>query len=83
MKKAPAVGAFEEKRRKQIKLITRYELASKSVLELRGLYRTVFNALIQSAFQSAERRNALASLENISREINQRYAHQWRLVAGP
>lgn len=81
--KAPAVGAFEEKRRKQMKLITRHELASKSISELRGLYRTVFNALVQSVPESAQRRNALASLENISREINQRYADQWRLDAGP
>ncbi|MDR4468494.1 MAG: hypothetical protein MRJ68_09385 [Nitrospira sp.] len=66
-----------------MKLITRYDLASKSVLELRGLYRTVFNALVQSASKSVERRNALASLENISRELNQRYADQWRMEAGP
>ncbi len=56
-------------------LITSYELASKSVSELRGLYRKVFNALVQSAPGSAERRNALASLENISRELNRRYAN--------
>ena len=66
-----------------MKLITRYELASKSILELRGLYRTVFNALVQSVPESAQRRNALASLENISREINQRYSEQWKLDAGP
>jgi len=65
-----------------MKLITRYELASKSIHDLRGLYRTVFNALVQSVPESAQRRNALASLENISREISQRYAHQWRLDAG-
>ncbi len=64
-------------------LITSYELASKSVSELRGLYRKVFNALVQSAPDSVERRNALASLENISRELNRRYANQWRLDAGP
>lgn len=65
-----------------MKLITRYDLASKSVHELRGLYRTVFNALVQSAPESPERRNALASLENISREINQRYSYQWKIDAG-
>ena len=62
-------------------LITHYELASKSVSELRGLYRTVFNTLVQSVPESAERRNALASLENISRELNRRYADQWKLDA--
>lgn len=60
-----------------MKLITRYELASKSILELRGLYSNAFNALVQSVPESAQRRNALASLENISREINQRYAEEW------
>ena len=66
-----------------MKLITRYDLASKSECELRGLYRKVFNALVQSTADSAERRNALASLENISKEINQRYSDQWKMNAGP
>ena len=66
-----------------MKLMTRYDLASKSECELRGLYHMVFNALVKSAPQSAERRNALASLENISRELNQRYADQWKMGAGP
>lgn len=66
-----------------MKLITRYELASKSISELSGLYRNAFNALVQSVPESALRRNALASLENISREINQRYADQWKYDAGP
>lgn len=64
-----------------MKLITRYDLASKSVRELRVLYSIVFNALVQSASGSGQRRNALASLENISRELNQRYADQWRINA--
>lgn len=66
-----------------MKLITRYDLASKSVFELRGIYRMVFNALVQSTPDSGERRNALASLENISREINERYSVQWKIDAGP
>ena len=66
-----------------MKLITRYDLASKSETELHGLYRKTFNALVQSAPATAERRNALASLENISREINQRYSDQWKMDAGP
>ena len=61
-----------------MKLITRYDLASKSDLELRGQYRKTFNNLVQSTPESAERRNTLASLENISREINQRYSDQWQ-----
>ena len=62
-----------------MKLITRYNLASKSEGELRGLYRMAFNALVQSTPESAQRRNALASLENISREINQRYLYQFKI----
>ena len=49
-------------------LITRFELASKSDSELAALYRETFNALARSARESAERRNALASLENIEAE---------------
>ena len=40
------------------------------------------NALVQSAPESAKRRNALASLENIGREINQRYSDQRERDAG-
>ena len=65
-----------------MKLITRYDLASKSDGELRGLYRKVFNALIQSASESTNRRNALASLENLTRKINQRQSDQWKRDAG-
>ncbi len=65
-----------------MKLITRYDLASKSEYELRGLYRKTFNDFVQSTADSAERRNALASLENLTREINQRYSEQWKIDAG-
>lgn len=47
-----------------MKLITRFELASKSTSELHVLYREVFNALVRSERETAERRNCLASLEN-------------------
>ena len=52
-----------------MKLITRFELAARSKDELKGLYRAAFNALVQSEKDTPERRNALASLENISREL--------------
>lgn len=65
-----------------MKLITRYDLASKREDELRDLYRKVFNDLVQSTRESAGRRNALASLENISRELHQRYSDQWKKDAG-
>lgn len=55
-----------------MKLITRFELASKSTSELHVLYREVFNALVRSGRETVERRNYLASLENIQNEINSR-----------
>ena len=53
-------------------LITRFELAARSVCELRGLLRQTFNALAQSAPGSINRRTALASLENIQAELGTR-----------
>ena len=55
-----------------MKLITRFELAAKSESELFALLREVFNELARSEPDSYERRNALASLENIQREIGSR-----------
>lgn len=55
-----------------MKLITRFELASKSTSELHALYREIFNALVHSERETAERRSCLASLENIQNEINER-----------
>lgn len=55
-----------------MKLVTRFELASRSTNELRGLYSDIFNALVASEENSHERRNALASLENIRAEIASR-----------
>ncbi len=52
-----------------MKLVTRFELAAKSENELRGLLREAFNDLARSKLGSHERRNALASIENIQREI--------------
>ena len=58
------------------KLITRVELSRCSLKELHGMYRQLFNALVQSHSGTYQRRNALASLENITNELNQRYAAQ-------
>ena len=52
-----------------MKLITRFELAALNENELRGLLREAFNALARSEPDSPERRNALASLENIQAEL--------------
>ena len=55
-------------------LITNHELTRLSLAELQGLYRIIFNELAQSQPGMPERRNALASLENIQRELNRRYS---------
>ena len=54
-----------------MKLTTRFELSSKSTSELRGLYRDIFNAL-SGCEQPHERRNAIASLQNIRAELTDR-----------
>jgi hypothetical protein len=58
-----------------MKLITKFELASRSIAELEALYRVTFNALVSSAPESAERRNALASLDNVAAEIAFKRCH--------
>jgi hypothetical protein len=55
-----------------MKLLTRFELAAKNKNELHILLRGSFNELARSNANTHERRNALASIENIQREINSR-----------
>lgn len=57
-----------------MKLITRYDLNSKDINELRGLLKHCFNELIKSNENTFDRTNALASIENIQNEI----AYKWR-----
>lgn len=52
-----------------MKLLTIFELATRSDNELYATYRDVFNELAKSEKGSADRRNSLASLENIERAI--------------
>lgn len=52
-----------------MRLITKFALASKTETELRSLLREAFNALAASEPNSPERRNALASIENIQGEL--------------
>lgn len=49
------------------KLITNYELEKQSDSELSALFRAVSQGLVRTKRGSPERRNALASLENIIR----------------
>lgn len=55
-----------------MRLVTRFEMAAKNESELHGLLRNAFNELARSEPDTHERRNALASLENIQNEIASR-----------
>ncbi|MFQ5715863.1 MAG: hypothetical protein ACE5GQ_02050 [Nitrospinales bacterium] len=61
-----------------IKLITRHELAKLNLAQLHQLYQILQKALAQTSPGTPERRNCLASLENIQREMNQRRTRQWK-----
>ena len=50
-----------------MKLISNYELQKKSYSELSALFCAVSKNLVRTRRETPERRNALASLENISR----------------
>lgn len=52
-----------------MKLVTRFELATKNEAELRGLLREAFNDLAKSDPRSHERRDTMASIENIQNEL--------------
>jgi hypothetical protein len=69
--KAAAVTA-SKKQEVTMKLITRFELAAKNENELYGLHKKAFNELAKSRPKTLERVNALASLENIERELSSR-----------
>lgn len=55
-----------------MKLITRFELATKSTNELRGLYREMFNRRAGFQTDSMESSNVLGSLQNIQNELTSR-----------
>lgn len=55
-----------------MRLVTRFEMAAKNESELHGLLRNAFNELTNSEHHTMERTNALASIENIQREISSR-----------
>lgn len=55
-----------------MKLVTRFELAKLNDDELRGLLRHAFNELAKSNADTHQRRNALASIENIQNELASR-----------
>lgn len=55
-----------------MKLVTRFELVSKTTPELHALYCVIFNELAGHLVDCPEQRNSLASLENIRRELGAR-----------
>jgi hypothetical protein len=55
-----------------MKLFSNHELQHRSESELSALFRTVSEGLVRTSRGSPERRNALASLENISRARTER-----------
>jgi hypothetical protein len=57
-----------------MRLISAYELHRHSANELSALFGAVSRALVRTERGSPERRNALASLENIARERRARLA---------
>ena len=59
-------------------IITAAELQNRTLCDLQTLYRKVQAELTRSPRGSADRRNALASLENISRAIARKRACQPR-----
>jgi hypothetical protein len=55
-----------------MKLITRFELASRSTGELYALHRDTLHALCRCKPHSAEQRTCLASLANLQAELRSR-----------
>jgi len=54
------------------KLFTMAALGSRSDCELRAIFKAAHDDLARSKAGSPERRNALATMENVTRVINQR-----------
>ena len=52
-----------------MKLITKFELATKIDQELHGLYRDIFNSISANEHQDLSHINILATLQNIQIEI--------------
>lgn len=61
-------GLLEEKEN-TMKLVSRFEAASRSTSELHGLLKEAFNAFAAAPRGSQERRNALDSMHNIETEL--------------
>lgn len=75
--KGPDGPASENRRRKPMRLITPDELSIRTDLELQSLFNSVSRELTQTKANSAERRNALATLENIERVRARKLSPRW------
>jgi hypothetical protein len=67
------MGGLKNLRRKNMKLITTSELMKRSESELKYIFSIVSQNLAKTNPETPERRNALASLENISHAIAVKY----------
>lgn len=65
-RKAAMVKALKDQEDKSMKIFSIFELENRKERELAGLFREVSQFLPRTERGSAERRNALASLENIN-----------------
>jgi hypothetical protein len=63
--KSPMAGRTNEE--ENMKLISNHELQKRSDSELSAMFSTVAEGLVRTRRETPERRNALASLENIGR----------------
>lgn len=68
------VGASELKE-ETMKLLSRFELASKPISELHALHREALKAFARAARGTQERRDALATIANIEGAIAARSPH--------
>ncbi len=71
-RKAALVEVWE-KRKKKMKVITNFELANRTDNELAALFAMASKALVMTDRETPERRNIIASLENINRARAGRY----------
>lgn len=62
-----------------MKLITNFDIAAKEENDLRGLFAKLSKELAMSGQGSPERRNTLASMENVEREIAVVHAQGMRM----
>lgn len=74
-RKAP-IGGVSDIPEDHMRLITHFELATKTKSELHTLLKQAFNALSLSSQDGHERRNALACIQNIQRELITRISQE-------